>query len=302
MNKRSGLLIYNPVSGAQSIPRMLDELLAYAQDRDLALIPFRLQPTEENTALLTQLIRSPWIEFAVVSGGDGTLSTVARLILSFRPELPMGVIPSGTCNDFAESLRLPKDAWDCINVVAENDTAALDVGLVNNERVFLSSCAAGMFVNISYSISSQLKKALGPLAYYFSALGELPHIRSFPLRIETESDVIEDDFLLFLLLNGSRVAGLANFNSDARMRDGHMELLLIRSVPTIDLPYLLGELLGNAGGDDASWLRRLRARRFSFSSPHALITTQDGEEGLPLPLDVEVRKQALTVYLRRGKE
>ena len=299
---RTGLLLYNPISGAQSIPKILDELVAYGQDSGLALIPFRLQLSPDNHTLLTQLIRSSWIDFVIASGGDGTLGAVAQMLLSYRPEMPLGVIPSGTCNDFALSLRLPQDIWDCINVVAENHTASFDVGRVNGERIFLSSCAAGMFVNISYSISSQLKKALGPIAYYFSALGELPRIRSFPLRVETESDVIEDDFLLFLLLNGSQAAGLANLNSNARMRDGNMELLLIKAVPTIDLPYLFAELLSGASNDETRWLHRLRARHFTFASPQTLITTQDGEEGLPLPLDVEVLKQALTVFVRKTND
>jgi YegS/Rv2252/BmrU family lipid kinase len=211
----------------------------------------------------------------------------------------MGIIPAGTCNDFAESLFLPSDEWDCINVVAENDIAALDVGRVNGKHIFLSSCAAGMFVNISYTTSSQLKKSLGPLAYYFSALGEIPHIRSFPLRIETDEDVIEDDFLLFLLVNGSQAAGLANLYPKARMRDGLMDLLLIRDVPPIDFPSLLIEIINRESDDEGRWLKRLRSRYFRFTSDQPILTTQDGEEGQPLPLEVEVLPSALNVYIRR---
>ena len=299
---RTGLFLYNPQSGAQALPKILDEILAYGLDKGLTLIPFRLQLSAENRSLLAGFIQSPQIEFVIVSGGDGTLGMIAQLILSCRSGIPIGIVPSGTCNDFALSLRLPQDVWDCINVVAENETVALDVGRVNGERVFLSSCAAGMFVNISYSISSQLKKALGPIAYYFSALGELPRIRSFPLQVETEFETIEGEFLLFLLLNGSQAAGFTNINSTANMRDGEMELLLINALPTIELPYLLADLLGGAGSDDVHWLRRLKAGHFRFIGSRELITTQDGEEGLPLPLDVEVLKQALTVYIRRTND
>jgi YegS/Rv2252/BmrU family lipid kinase len=299
---RTGLFIYNPGSGPQSVPKMLDDLLAYALDRGLFLIPFRLYLSAENKTLLTRLIREPWVEFVVASGGDGTFGFVAQLLLTLRPGMPLGIMPSGTCNDFAESLRLPADEWDCINVVAENDPVAFDVGRVNGERIFLSTCAAGMFVNISYSTSSQLKKTLGPLAYYFSALGEIPRITSFPLRIETESEVVEDNFLLFLLTNGSQAAGLPNIYSKASMRDGYMDLLLIRDVPPIDLPTLLMELLNRDNIDDGRWFRRLQARRFKFTSPQAIQTAQDGEEGLPLPLEVEVLEQALPVFVRGPKD
>jgi len=282
------------------VPGILDDIVAYGLDRGLCLIPFRLYLSENNRSLLRQMIQEPWVEFVLVSGGDGTLSMVAQIILTLRPELPMGIISSGTCNDFAESLQLPQDVWDCINVVVENDKTALDVGRVNGERIFLSTCAAGMFVNISYSISSVLKKNLGPLAYYFSALGELPRIRAFPLRIETENEVIEDFFLLFLLINGTHAAGLANLYSKARMRDGYMDLLLIRDVPPMDLPYLLVELINRESEEDGRWFKRLKARHIKFDCPEPIQTTQDGEEGPPLPLEVEVLSQALTVFIRRA--
>ena len=296
---RSGLLVYNPVSGSQMIPDILDDVLAYGLDRGLFLVPFRLDISPEARTLLTQIIRSPWLDFILVSGGDGTLSMIAQDILTQRPTLPMGIIPSGTCNDFAESLHLPQDIWDCINVVAENDLVALDVGQVNGRHIFLSTCAAGAFINISYSISSILKKSLGPMAYYFSALGELPNIRAFPLRIETESEVLEDQFFLFLLINGTHAAGLANLYSKARMRDGYMDLLLIRDVPPIELPNLLVELINRESTEDGRWFKRMKARRFRFDCPQDIQTTQDGEEGLPLPLDVEVLPRALNVYIRR---
>ena len=297
---RTGLLIYNPNSGSQMVPALLDDLLAHGMDKGLWLIPYRLHPSTENMDLLVQLIRSPWLAFVLVSGGDGTLSSIAQLVLTHRPSLPMGIIPSGTCNDFAVSLHLPEDVWDCINVVAENERIALDVGRVNGERIFLSTCAAGMFVNVSYTISTQLKKTLGPLAYYFSALGELPHIRAFWLRIETEDEAIEDDFLLFLLFNGSQAAGLTKLYPKARMQDGMMDLLLVRDVPPLDLPNLLIELLNRESISDGRWLKHMRAKRFRFTGAQGLQTTQDGEEGLPLPLEVEVLPQALQVFVRRA--
>ncbi|MCL2057721.1 MAG: YegS/Rv2252/BmrU family lipid kinase [Oscillospiraceae bacterium] len=295
---RIGLLIYNPDSGSQKVPDFLDELLAHGMSKGLFLVPVRLGPSPGFTDFLVRLLASPWVEFIIVSGGDGTIGSIARLVLSHRPSLPMGIMPSGTSNDFAESLHLPEDEWECIDVVAKGETAALDVGRVNGEHIFLSTCAAGMFVNISYTISSQLKKSLGLLAYYISALGELPNIRPFPLRIETDGEeVIEDVFLLFLLINGSQAAGLANLYPKASMMDGCMDLLLIRDVPPLDLPGLLLEIINRENIEDGRWFKRMSARRFKFTSPHPLLTTQDGEAGLPLPLDVEVLPRALTVFV-----
>lgn len=294
---RKGLLLYNPYSGAQNVPKYLDDLLAYGLKRGLLLVPLRLDGAPEAQDFLIKLLQEPWVEFVIASGGDGTLGGVARLLLRERPQLPMGIIPSGTCNDFAESLHLPTAPFDCLDIIAEGFSVGLDVGLVNGERIFLSTCAAGMFVNISFNTSSQLKKSLGPLAYYFSALGELHKIRSFPLRIETESEVIQDDFLLFLLINGSQAAGFAKLYSKARMHDGLMDLLLIRNVPRFELPNLLIELLNRESGD-GKFFKHIRAAHFKLTTEAELMTTQDGERGLPLPLDIQVLPSALKVYIR----
>ena len=296
---RTGLLAYNPVSGNHIINNILDDVLAYAQDRDLSLVPLRLHPFPDCIALLHKMMVAPWVDLIVASGGDGTIAMVAQAILAHRPGLPLGIIPSGTCNDFAESLRLPQEIWDCINVVAEGNLAALDIGRVNDGRIFLSTCAGGVFVNLSYTVSSAMKKNLGPLAYYFSALRELANIRPFPLRIETETETIEDSYLLFLLINGSHAAGWPNLYPKARMWDGYMDLLLLREVPPLDFPQLLVEIFNRENSEDGRWLKRLKAKQFHFSSAQDIPTALDGEEGLPLPLDVEVIPRALSVYVRQ---
>ena len=295
---RTGLLVYNPDSGRTTVPDYLDDLLAHSLNLGLQLIPVRLSRSPENSDFLIKMICVPWVEFIIVSGGDGTLSSLARFVLTYRPSLPMGVIPSGTSNDFADSLHIPADVWDCINIVAENNIVNLDVGRVNGDRIFLSTCAAGMFVNISFTTNSQLKKNLGLLAYYISALGELPNIRPFSLKVEADSVIMEDNFLLFLLINGSQAAGFTNLYPKAEMNDGYMDLLLIGDVPPLDLPNLLVEIINRENIDNGRWLKRLRARHFKFSSAQPLITTLDGEEGLPLPFEVEIMPQALNVYVR----
>lgn len=293
---RKGLLIYNPRSGQRLIGQQLDSLLEYALSQDLYLLPVRLEFGGSSDEVLREMLMLPWVELVVVSGGDGTLSAIAQEILNLRPEMPMGIIPSGTCNDFAESLRLPQDERDCIDVVAEGNSMALDVGRVNGEKLFLSTCAAGMFVSVSFKTNSELKKGLGPLAYYFQALGELTKIRSFPMRIETESEVFEDEVFLFLILNGKQAAGFPNMYAKARMHDGLMDMIIIRKCPPLETGMLLFELL-NRDHLDGKWIKHIQAQRFHISSSEKVVTTLDGEKGMDLPFNIEVLPQALSVFV-----
>jgi YegS/Rv2252/BmrU family lipid kinase len=297
---KKGLLIYNPRSGSNTLMQRLEVVLSYAYKKGILLLPLRLDSDVESKTLMLELLQAPWLDLVIASGGDGTLSYVAQLILQYRPELPMGIMPSGTCNDFAENLRLPLDECDCLDVIAEDNCIKLDVGQVNDNQIFLSTCAAGMFVNVSFQTNSELKKSLGPLAYYFQALGEMAHIRSFPMHIETENETFDDDIFLFLILNGSQAAGFANLFSKARMHDGLMDMIIIRKCPKLETAMLLFELL-NRNVDEGKWLRHIQAREFRISSSAPVQTTLDGEEGLPLPFDIKVLHKGINVFVSRRR-
>ena len=41
-------------------------------------------------------------DFAIVAGGDGSVSFVANILMKSGQNIPLGIIPAGTCNDFAK--------------------------------------------------------------------------------------------------------------------------------------------------------------------------------------------------------
>ena len=50
--------------------------------------------------------------------------------------MPIGVIPAGTCNDFANSLRIPNKLVDCLNTIFTGKTLDVDLGIINDELYF----------------------------------------------------------------------------------------------------------------------------------------------------------------------
>ncbi|HPU42068.1 MAG TPA: diacylglycerol kinase family protein, partial [Acetivibrio clariflavus] len=71
--------------------------------------------------------------------------------------------PSGTCNDFASMLNISSDLDENIDTILAGKTVKVDVGLINGQDYFLSSCAGGVFVDVSYSTNNDLKKISGLL-------------------------------------------------------------------------------------------------------------------------------------------
>ena len=59
-------------------------------------------------------------ERLVVAGGDGTVASVAEL--AGRLEVPLGVIPGGTANDFVRTSGLPLDPLEAAVLAVTGET------------------------------------------------------------------------------------------------------------------------------------------------------------------------------------
>lgn len=71
------------------------------------------------------------IEEVIVAGGDGTVSLAAKA--SVESGKPFGVIPLGTMNLFARTMRLPLEPADAIEALRRRKVREIDVGEVNGE-------------------------------------------------------------------------------------------------------------------------------------------------------------------------
>lgn len=296
MNKKA-IFIYNPLSGNHSIPRNLDMIIGKFQDRGIVMQPYRILNMQSE--MLIDELKNGNYSYVVVSGGDGTLNYIANLILANGLDLPMGILPSGTCNDFARCLKLPSSLKDCIDVILGGVTIEVDVGLINEEQYFLSTCAGGIFVDVSFNTNNEFKKNLGPFAYYLKAISEMGNIKPFKIKIVADSVAIEDEALLFAILNGKNVGGLSNVIREADLQDGVMDIMLVRNCSHIDLAGLFLKILNNdATAFQNKYITKMQAASCTIESDSNVSLSIDGEEGSGLPLDVRFINRALKVFVK----
>ena len=77
----------------------------------------------------------------LAGGGDGTISAAAGI--SWKTGTPLGIIPAGTMNLFARSLKLPLDIWAALDVLADGQVKPVDIATANG-RPFVHQFAAGL--------------------------------------------------------------------------------------------------------------------------------------------------------------
>lgn len=287
------LFIYNPESGRRSIAGQLDKIISAFVKEGKLLTLYRIGA--DNPRDLTAEMISGRYDGVVVCGGDGSVSTIAGTIIEHGLELPLGIIPGGTCNDFARSMGLPQDVEACARLIARGRISSVDIGRVNGSAYFVNTLGGGVFINVSYETDPNLKKALGPLAYYITGIGELGKMKPFELTVTTDKEQITESALLFLVLNGPDVSGFSGVIKDAKMRDGEMDILIFKDLNAL---AITDSLIKIATGNEPNSKNvvRLRTSRCTIKSESDILTTLDGERGPALPLEAEMLYRALKIY------
>lgn len=290
---RKFILIYNPVSGDASFKFKLDNVIENFQHKGCIVIPFRITNTQDTSdfVLLTQEVD---VEGIIVSGGDGTIHEVINIMLKYNLDFPLGIIPSGTSNDFAVYLQLEKNIDMCVDVIVKGAIKNFDVGKVNN-KYFFNVASAGLMTSVAHSADVVLKNTFGKMAYYLKGLGELPNFRALPMKITADGHVIDEDVFLFLVMNSGTVGGFPRLVPYAQIDDGKLDLLVVNKC---NLPELMSLFISFLKGihHNSKHVTYLQAKQITIECGEHLESDLDGELGPRLPLHIEVVPSKVRFY------
>lgn len=231
MEKRL-LFIMNPFAGQKRGKRYLSDILCLFRAHQY--VPTVMMTTGRGDA--TEIVKrhGAGMDMIACIGGDGTFNEVVNGVLQAHLDLPIGYIPAGSTNDFANSLKLPKNIMKAAARVMEGTPQPMDVGRFG-DRYFSYVASFGAFTKASYTTPQNVKNALGHLAYVLEGMKDIPSIRPLHLRFETEERVLEGDYLFGAISNSTSVGGILTLNPDmVDMNDGKFELLLVKSPSNVN--------------------------------------------------------------------
>lgn len=290
---KKAIFIYNPKSGTRIIPKKLDYILGKFLTNGIIVHPFRMDEVGVNS--LDEVIDPDIYSFVLVSGGDGTIGTVVNNMMNRKIRLPLGIIPGGTCNDTAKCLGIPLKLDKALDLVMKGKTKLIDTGCINNSAYFLNSCAGGSFAGISYNTNDEVKRNLGLVAYFLRGIADFPNMKPFHATVTTDNETINEEIMLFVLLNGKQVAGFANFSSKAELSDGFMEVFLVKKCNPFELPELVFNFLNNNLVHDSNVIIRT-SKTCQITSASQVHITVDGEKIGKLPISVVFEQESLNVF------
>lgn len=284
------VLVYNPVSGKARLKRDLDSIVKKLQRRGCMVIPYR---TSRDNSDLAEFIRQAAPEGIIAAGGDGTVHEVVNLVMREQLDLPVGIIGSGTANDFATYLRLDTNAY--FDRIAEGKIMSVDLGRVGDEY-FINVISAGMVTAIAHEVDAKLKNTFGKLAYYVQGLKTLPQFKALDMVIRADGEEIREKAFLFLVVNSSVVASFKNAATQASVCDGKLDLLLMKQCSIPELMTITAELLAGKDVTNRKEVVYRQAASFEVSCDTDLVSDMDGEIGPKLPLRIETIPGALKMF------
>src|SRR5947199_10284403 len=134
------------------------------------------------------------VDVVAAAGGDGTVNDVVKGLDGY--DVPLGIIPLGTANDFARQVGIPADADHAMDVILQRKARRLDTASLNGRR-FLNVSTGGLGAEATAETPTDAKESLGAMAYAIPGMRKFGDLRPAHARFTGDGLSYEGAFLLF---------------------------------------------------------------------------------------------------------
>ena len=272
-------ILYNTQAGHGKIARKIDDIAAIFAQAGYEPLPTHLRFGENP---FDGFAEQP--DMVVVCGGDGTINYVINSMKARSLDIPLGIIPAGTANDFAGAVGMASDHLKAARQIVEGHIERLDCGRVN-DLYFINVFSFGMFTTTSQHTSDAVKHRFGKLAYLVEGAKEFFTSKPTPLHVEYEGgEAFDVQSVITLVFNGE-TAGRFRLARRASVRDGIFDCVIMRRCNIFAMLWAM--LLYLLDGRPNFPIRHIRSSHIEMRSPLSPTTDMDGQRSADFPLTIE---------------
>ena len=283
--------IYNPYSGENIILDEIDTIIKIHQEYGYEVLPYRIQKGIDLAEAFNDIREK--IDYVLVAGGDGTVDSVVNVMKEKKINLPIGILPVGTANDFAKFIGIPTEVSKACVQILESQPIPIDISSINN-KYFINVASTGLFTDVSQKTDDHLKNTIGKLAYYLKGLEQLPNFRKLKVKIKSK-EVEYDDYMYLMLVFNGQTAGNFKLATEADVTDGKLDVIVFKAIAIKDLlPLFIKVLKGEHLGEQDKILY-FKTEYLTVKSEEDIVTDIDGEKGPDFPLHIRCHKGGIRV-------
>lgn len=210
---------------------------------------FRFEFTEkplQATEITRESIKEGY-ELIVGVGGDGTVNEIANGFFEnetiMNKDATMGIIPSGTGNDFVKSLKIPKKIKEAIKHLKEGNVLKIDVGKakfidhngVETTRFFLNVADFGIGGEVVKRVNRKELSRRGKWAYWKALFESAVKFRGCEVKVFVGEREITKNFFIGAIANGRIFGGNMLIAPTASLEDGLFDIVLVENISFMEL-------------------------------------------------------------------
>lgn len=301
MEKKKMLFVYNPRAGKAKIRSNLLDIIDIFTKAGFEVTAYPTQARGDGIRAVKER-RSGYYDIIVCSGGDGTLDEVVTGMMQCEQKIPIGYVPAGSTNDFANSLNIPKNMISAAQAIVDGRTFGCDIGVFNDD-FFVYIAAFGLFTDVSYETRQDVKNVLGHMAYILEGMRRLSAVKAYKMKVESEEFSAEGEFLFGMITNSVSVGGFKRITGKyVQLDDGEFEVTLIKKPANpMELNLIMAALINRNINTDCMYCFKTATLR--ITSEEEIAWTLDGEfGGKHKEVDICSKKQALRIRVPEEAE
>ncbi len=274
--------VLNPSAGRGVTAKRAKDLRRLLRERDVqGEIVFTTRPGEA-----TELARKAGSKYVVAVGGDGTVNEVANGLVGTGKV--MGVIPSGSGNDFVKMLKLGRGMASAVDCLMRKETLVVDVGTVAcsggispgcsppETRYFVNGVGIGFDAAVS-ARTREIKHLRGTILYLVAVFQMLGKYVPPTFTISTDGLQLEPARnLLIAIGNGTCAGGGFYLTPQARIDDGLLDVCLVDAISVPSILRLMPKVMrGKHVGEKP--VKFLQTKEIAFLGDRDFYVHADGE-------------------------
>ena len=293
------LLIVNPVAGKLRLHSELFDIVEVFCNNDYIVTTAITQYRGHGKELAARAKQDGY-DLIVCCGGDGTLNEAMSGLLehSDTADIPLGYIPAGSTNDFANTLGISSVPTDAAENICRSKISTIDVGKFGDTHNFSYIATFGAFSAASYSAPQELKNSIGHLAYVLEGIKQFRNMPRYNVRIVADGVEHRGEYIYCSVSNTRSVAGIVKLSENlVNLHDGLFEVILVKYPNNVaETTKIISGIISSDFSNDM--FEFFKAKDITFRTEENTAWSLDGEK-VYAPQEVRIRNlaSAIKMYL-----
>lgn len=268
------VFIVNPIAGGGRTKKLLPMIDQKMKEKGIDYKIILTTGPKDATNIAIKCLEEGYDKIVAV-GGDGTVNELALGILNYGKGT-LGILPSGTGNDLARTLNIPKEPEKAIDFILKGKGKKIDVGMVN-DKFFLNIASIG-FDSETVKTNERIKmKFKSGLSYIISLFITLFKYKYMKVEIDIDDLTTKTEILLLAVANGKYYGGGVKILPMADIEDGYFHVCLIKKVPKLKLLFLLPTIINGSHVKIKKYVNIFKAKEIKVRTNANSFLNIDGE-------------------------